>query len=134
MRTAAEAEEQQAGAEDCPCHSLVFPCCCHWTHVLFSLSIQTYCLLMGACCTLLRQDSMLDRQMKAWREIVVPDSMGLDCGRYKWAQTLTHVEVTVRVPHNVPSHQVQTDCINAMRAGSPQSATAVRKRLFSQQL
>ena len=33
------------------------------------------------------------------------DGMGLDCGRYKWQQNQSHVEVAVHIPPSVPSHQ-----------------------------
>lgn len=46
------------------------------------------------------------RCARAWEGIRVADDMGLDCGRYKWQQNQSHVEVAVLVPPNVPSHQV----------------------------
>ena len=45
------------------------------------------------------------RCARAWEGIRVADGMGLDCGRYKWQQNQSHVDVAVLIPSNVPSHQ-----------------------------
>lgn len=35
---------------------------------------------------------------KVWRQIEIPDDMGVDCDGYKWRQNQTHVEIFVRLP------------------------------------
>ena len=61
---------------------------------------------------------------------MVPDSMGVDCGHYKWAQTLAHVEVTVRVPPNIPSHQVRREYDHLRGACAHEGPATVKDRLF----
>ncbi|EIE25264.1 hypothetical protein COCSUDRAFT_13889, partial [Coccomyxa subellipsoidea C-169] len=48
----------------------------------------------------------LDAGGKRWSEISVPSDLGLDCGRYKWWQNQSYVEVFFLIPEKVTAKQV----------------------------
>lgn len=52
------------------------------------------------------QAKLIDQQAGKWSEIAVPLELGLDCGRYKWWQNQTFLEVFFLIPEKVSAKQV----------------------------
>lgn len=46
---------------------------------------------------------------RAWAEVQLPEGLGLDCGRYKYVQNQTFVEVYVHIPDNIKRDKVSAE-------------------------
>ena len=58
---------------------------------------------VGTC----KQARQQSRRQRAWLQLEIPPGLGLDCERYKWAQSQSHVEVFFRLPDHVQPRQAR---------------------------
>lgn len=53
------------------------------------------------------QARALSRQQRAWLQVELAPGLSLDCGRYKWTQSQSHVEVFFPLPEHVAPRQAR---------------------------
>ena len=53
------------------------------------------------------QARALSRQQRAWLQVALAPGLGLDCGRSKWTQRQSHVEVFFPLPEHVAPRQAR---------------------------
>mmetsp|Transcript_10172 Transcript_10172/g.21196 ORF Transcript_10172/g.21196 Transcript_10172/m.21196 type:complete len:291 (-) Transcript_10172:157-1029(-) len=79
----------------------------------------------------LLEDTRQTREDKYWREICIPENLGLQCPKYKWRQNQSYVEVYVQLPAGTKANAIVVELQTNSLSVTIEGQTYLRGDLYA---